>query len=162
MKTLFKSSSFNFLFRWLILNHQQGFTLLELLVSLVLISILLSIAVPSYFSIVKRSFPECKERSCAGLDPKEQRCDKSVRTLSISDLGGSLLELRYSVFCKASWARAKAPAGSMIYVQDGQGRTYGSWVIPRSLQHVANFSDMGPGELKACIRYSTGNTVCTD
>lgn len=70
--------------------------------------------------------------------------------------------MRYSVFCESSWARAKAPAGSMIYVQDAGGRAYGKYVIPKRLQKIPNFSDMGPGQLKACIKYLDDNIVCTD
>jgi prepilin-type N-terminal cleavage/methylation domain-containing protein len=149
-------------FKFLLLSApRRGFTLLELLVSLVVLSILLGIAIPSYLAVVKERLPGCKAATCTGLDPKEQRCDRSVRTLAIADLEESLLELRYSVLCRSSWARAKAPAGSKIYVQDVEGNIYGQYTIPKSLQYTANYSDMGGGQLEACIRYPDGEVVCT-
>lgn len=141
-------------------NHDQGMTLLELLIALLITGILTSIALVTFFSTIKKS---CWNESCADLDPIDQNCHKDATTVIEEDFDDINVELRHSFKCQASWARSTAPDGSTIYVEDSNGKRYGNYeVVPDP--YIRHYTNMSPGLImrKACAKLPNGQEQCTE
>jgi serine/threonine protein kinase len=114
----------------------------------------------------------CQNTSCIGRDPVDNKCalDKQTITSNTGNIRRSKnylaayrLELRYSKACQAVWARDEAPAGSVHYVEDQNGKRHGTATIPVD-GFKDHYSDMGPGKnisVRACVQPPNHSTTCT-
>ena len=74
------------------------------------------------------------------------------------------LEIRFSPACQAAWAKSEAPPDSTHYLEDTQGKRYGTAVVPVD-QFQEHYADMAPGkdiELRACAKPPLGKKSCTN
>jgi hypothetical protein len=86
------------------------------------------------FQLARAAAP-CSGSACDGKDP-EIYCGGDARTARQVQLGGALLELRYSPSCRAAWARISSASwtgGSKArplarVVRNSDGRTYTCFV----------------------------------
>jgi serine/threonine protein kinase len=114
----------------------------------------------------------CQNISCIGRDPVDNKCDRDKQTITSNTgnirrsknyLAAYRMELRYSKACQAVWARDEAPAGSVHYVEDQNGKRYGTATIPVDA-FKEHYSDMGPGlniSVRACVQPPKHSTTCT-
>jgi Protein of unknown function (DUF2690) len=106
--------------------------------------------------------PLCYQDSCINLDAKNQRCDADVQTIIYEQFQGTKIELRYSAKCDASWVRAGVPPGSMLYLEDDRGKTYGAYTTLNDGIPSPHYGNMGPGrKLKACVQLPNTKILCT-
>lgn len=117
--------------------------------------------------------PLCNNLSCANRDPVDNKCDRDVQTIT-SNIGNYRvnqdlvkayrLEIRFSPACQATWAKSEAPPDSTHYLEDTQGKRYGTAVVPVD-QFQEHYADMAPGkdiELRACAKPPLGKKSCTN
>ena len=154
------------------LNQNKGFTIIELLVSILISSILASVAILAYMKIVHQCFRN--SLSCMNQDPIKLFCEKGKATNAQYPHGPILVQMRYSPKCHTTWPRLEKlsphdpsflPVGSKIYVIDGKGRKYGEATIQKSKYEIYNayYGDMGPGSaLGACLELPSGERMCTE
>lgn len=114
----------------------------------------------------------CQNTSCIGRDPVDNKCDRDKQTItsntgnirrSKNHLAAYRIELRYSKACQAVWARDEAPAQSVHYVEDQNGKRYGTATIPVD-GFKDHYSDMGPGIntfMRACVEPPKNPKTCT-
>jgi Protein of unknown function (DUF2690) len=108
--------------------------------------------------------PGCNTSTCIGGDPKFFKCDKVVETASINKIKDMSIELRYSPACNAGWSKASVPLGTVLYVEDINGRKFGKFLVDEAKVPGAKeyFGNMGPGkDLKACAQLKTNEVICT-
>lgn len=131
---------------------------INLITGIFLCTIILTVYI--YISIQNKK-PLCYEESCIGSDPIKNRCDTDA--IITAEDKENKIELKYSHRCNASWAKAIAPVGSHIYVEDINGKQYGSFEVQNDDIKSEHFGNMGYGKkLKACIKMPNNNNVCTD
>lgn len=140
-------------------KSNNGYTLIELLVSMVIISFLIGIAIPSFLGLLQGCF--LSQPSCLNQDPVYKKCHLDAKTKDMNRSGNILIELRYSSKCHMTWPRAVAPVGSEIYVLNEKGQKFGQATVFSPAQEF--YGDMGPGyAIGACVRLPDGQTVCTE
>jgi len=106
--------------------------------------------------------PQCQGVACVGLDAKELRCDSRVETLVGEVIRGTTVELRYSPSCNASWTKAIVPIGTVLYVEDAQGRQFGEYEVKNDGILTAHYGNMGAGKaLKGCAKLPNSDRLCT-
>lgn len=108
--------------------------------------------------------PGCNMSTCISGDPKFFKCDKVVETVSSGKIKNMSIELRYSPACNASWSKANVPLGTILYVEDINGRRFGKFLVDKAKVTDAKeyFGNMGPGkDLKACAQLKNGEVICT-
>ncbi|MDV3350952.1 DUF2690 domain-containing protein [Leptothoe sp. LEGE 181152] len=138
----------------------QGFTLIEVLVVIVIVSILSTIGLANFLNIVHPCFQE--PESCLNKDPIQKKCDRKPQTKAERQVEDIHIELRYSPKCNMTWARSTAPKGSEIFVVDLNKRQYGNYTIPAD-RYNQHYGDMGPGfAAGACVYTLEGELLCTD
>ena len=105
-----------------------------------------------------------------GQDPRDRKCEENAETLT-STSGGTYrprpwqqreirIELRKSERCKANWVKADVEKGTVLYLQDENGKTY----VPYQTQvNGWNYGDMMNYQEKyrACAKLPDGREVCT-
>ncbi|SKB11927.1 exported hypothetical protein [Planktothrix sp. PCC 11201] len=103
-----------------------------------------------------------------GQDPKDRQCN-DAQTLG-STSGGRYgppwnqreirIEMRMSRQCQANWVKADVPKGTLLYLQDENGKTYVQYQTQVS---GWNYGDMMNYNMKfrACARLPEGRDVCT-
>jgi|GEM_PF-4211578 len=117
--------------------------------------------------------PLCNNLTCVNRDPIDNKCDRQVQTIT-SNIGNYQinpnklkayrLEIRFSNVCQATWVRSQAPVGSSHYIEDSQGKKYGTAIVPVD-QWSEHYADMAPGKdikLRACAEPTSGKKSCTN
>jgi hypothetical protein len=89
---------------------------------------------------IDRQASNCFGDSCTGRIPRAAKCDadvtglnyatgdKFLRSGNISDV--TRIEIRFSQNCGAVWAKAVAPPGAVIYLEDDKGSKLIDYTIP--------------------------------
>lgn len=118
------------------------------------------------------NIPLCNNLTCVNRDPIDNKCDRDAQTIT-SNTGNYVLdrqlkpyrlEIRYSQKCNAVWAKSEAPYRSVHYIEDGQGKKYGTAIVPID-QWDEHYADMAPGkniQVRACAKPLTGKKSCTN
>jgi hypothetical protein len=119
-----------------------------------------TVALSIYTSIQGLS---CHKDSCINLDAKNQKCEADAKTIIEEKFPERKIELRYSAKCDAAWTRAIVPPGSILYVEDVQGKKYGyNYVVPDDDISGPHYGNMGHGrKLKACVQLLGSDHFCT-
>jgi serine/threonine protein kinase len=122
--------------------------------------------------VTASNIPLCNNLTCVNRDPIDNKCDRDAQTIT-SNTGNYLLdrklkpyrlEIRYSAKCNAVWAKSEAPYRSIHYIEDHQGKKYGTAIIPAD-QWDEHYADMAPGkniQVRACAKPPTGEKSCTN
>ncbi|MGL5833071.1 MAG: protein kinase domain-containing protein [Waterburya sp.] len=118
------------------------------------------------------NIPLCNNLTCVNRDPIDNKCDRDAQTIT-SNTGNYVfeqklipyrLEIRYSQKCNAVWAKSEAPYRSVHYIEDDQGKKYGTAIVPID-QWDEHYADMAPGkdiQVRACAKPPTGEKSCTN
>jgi serine/threonine protein kinase len=118
------------------------------------------------------NIPLCNNLTCVNRDPVDNKCDRDAQTIT-SNTGNYTqdhklkpyrLEIRRSTACNAVWAKSEAPYRSIHYIEDDQGKKYGSAIVPVD-QWDEHYADMAPGkniQVRACAKPPTGEKSCTN
>jgi serine/threonine protein kinase len=118
------------------------------------------------------NIPLCNNLTCVNRDPIDNKCDRDAQTIT-SNTGNYILEsrlkpyrleIRHSPKCNAVWAKSEAPYRSIHYIEDDQGKKYGSAIVPVD-QWDDHYADMAPGkniQVRACAKPPTGEKSCTN
>jgi serine/threonine protein kinase len=122
--------------------------------------------------VTASNIPLCNNLSCVNRDPVDNKCDRDAQTIT-SNTGNYVLdrklkpyrlEIRHSPKCNAVWAKSEAPYRSIHYIEDDQGKKYGSAIVPVD-QWDDHYADMAPGkniQVRACAKPPTGEKSCTN
>jgi Protein of unknown function (DUF2690) len=107
--------------------------------------------------------PLCNGNSCIDRDPRNAKCDADAQTHLEQKIENTIIQLRYSARCHASWAAAIVPPYSLLYVKDKDGKEYGRFSTESDGIAAAHFGNMGSGRnLSACIKRPQDNQAkCT-
>jgi serine/threonine protein kinase len=122
--------------------------------------------------VTASNIPLCDNLTCVNRDPIDNKCDRDAQTIT-SNTGNYVLnrklkpyrlEIRHSPACNAVWAKSEAPYRSIHYIEDDQGKKYGSAIVPLD-QWDEHYADMAPGkniQVRACAKPPTGEKRCTN
>ncbi|WP_328905410.1 XRE family transcriptional regulator [Streptomyces sp. NBC_00234] len=107
---------------------------------------------------------ECAGADCTGQDPEAMGCGGELaRTVSTATVGGSLVEVRYSKTCAASWARiTKAAPGDTVRISagaDGQDGTVGAEADTDAYTPMVAVKKSA--DATACATLASGTKGCT-
>ncbi|MFM2314430.1 MAG: hypothetical protein RLZZ04_3706 [Cyanobacteriota bacterium] len=116
--------------------------------------------------------PLCNNLTCVNRDPVDNKCDRDAQTITSNTGNYTLdhklkpyrLEIRHSNACNAVWAKSEAPYRSIHYIEDRQGKRYGSAIVPVD-QWDEHYADMAPGkniQVRACAKPPSGEKRCTN
>lgn len=118
------------------------------------------------------NIPLCNNLTCVNRDPIDNKCERDAQTIT-SNTGNYILnqklipyrlEIRHSSTCNAVWAKSEAPYRSIHYIEDSQGKKYGTAIVPVD-QWDEHYADMAPGkniQVRACADPPTGEKSCTN
>ncbi|QNE75471.1 DUF2690 domain-containing protein [Streptomyces finlayi] len=119
---------------------------------------------------------ECAGADCTGQDPEAMGCGGELaRTVARATVGGSLVEVRYSKTCAASWARiTEAAPGDTVRIsaggqgQDGTvstdagaGGDAGADPVADTDAYTPMVAVGKPADAKACAVLVSGTKGCT-
>ncbi|MGW8885116.1 XRE family transcriptional regulator [Streptomyces sp. NPDC055749] len=107
---------------------------------------------------------ECVGADCTGQDPEVMGCGGELaRTVSSATVGGSLVEVRYSKTCAASWARiTEAAPGDTVRINAGAGGQDGTVDVgPDTDAYTPMVAVKKPADAKACATLTSGTEGCT-
>ncbi|MGP3636345.1 DUF2690 domain-containing protein [Streptomyces sp. 24-1644] len=114
---------------------------------------------------------ECAGADCTGQDPEAMGCGGELaRTVASATVGASLVEVRYSKTCAASWARiTKAAPGDTVRISagaDGQEGTVNADVggaadTPDADAYTPMVAVKKAADATACATLASGTKGCT-
>ncbi|MEU8673850.1 DUF2690 domain-containing protein [Streptomyces sp. NPDC048560] len=115
---------------------------------------------------------ECSGADCAGQDPEAMGCGGELaRTVASATVGGSLVEVRYSKTCAASWARiTKAAPGDTVRISAGadeqegavnEGGGAGTDTAADTDAYTPMVAVGKPADAEACATVASGAKGCT-
>ncbi|WP_328310766.1 XRE family transcriptional regulator [Streptomyces sp. NBC_00442] len=105
---------------------------------------------------------KCVAASCAGRDPELMHCtDRLVRTVGSAKAGAAVVEVRYSVTCKAAWARLlQAAPGDRVRIGAGAAAQEAVVAAARREVYTKMLAVDGPAAAKACATLKDGRGGC--
>jgi hypothetical protein len=106
---------------------------------------------------------KCSGAACTGKDPEAMGCGgEFAETVSRTNVGRALLELRYSATCQAAWARVTLAApGDTVQVSVGGKAAQSGLVDADNDAYTPMTAVAAPTGAKACATRQMGATGCT-
>jgi Protein of unknown function (DUF2690) len=121
---------------------------------------------------IDRQSPTCFGDSCTGRIARSAKCDGDVTTINYSTgekfvRGDNVsdvirVEMRFSKVCNSIWAKAVAPTGSLVYLQDEKMSKLTDFFVPDD-NFPNHHGEMVSGDLRlrACVTSSQGDKKIT-
>lgn len=121
---------------------------------------------------IDKQSPTCIGDSCTGRLARSAKCDGDATTINYSTgdkftRGDKVtdvirIEMRYSKVCNSIWAKAVAPTGSLIYLQDEKMSKLTDFPVPDD-DFPNHHGEMVSGDLRlrACVQNSQGEKKAT-
>ncbi|NGO72896.1 DUF2690 domain-containing protein, partial [Streptomyces boncukensis] len=114
----------------------------------------------------KKALPSgvmCSGKECSGKDPETMGCGgQYAKSVSSAWVGRSLVEVRYSKVCKASWGRITSAArGDALTISAGGDQSEKDAVEATNDAYTPMVSVRDADEAKACAKLTGGGSGCT-